>query len=733
MTTLLRAVCGVLLCATVLSCGGGSAPDPATATQTTDAPGAYRACSGLSDTGWCWLQPQAVPRQWQDFHFVDGERGWAAGEAGALIATGDGGRSWYWQLTPLKEELSLVRFADRNRGWAFARGTRTVVATQDGGLNWEVVGEIPLGHPLRFFERAVERFWVTSSGTLVASSVARGSAISEDGGRTWRVLSMPPVIDVGRSGTLWSRSLEGLWASRDGGRSASLALECRYPCYVADAVDLTDDSRLTVLTEASQTGGIVNLTRHGSSDGGRTWSAAPVGTPQASSTSVFSPLGPLVEGQVWGQSREPGFITLSPAEAPPNTLVALWHSSDEGRTWARAPLPPVELDGNSMPRPLDGRSLWIQAKEKAYFTVDAGTNWRTIQVPGETHAPMHLRRSGGVLLAAFGNYTGLRWYSSADAGESWSALPGGQADGTTPLHYAVRFADAQHGMSFGGDGIIRQTDDGGRSWVQSSTQEGNSGLASRWFYAGSHFAPDGVIWVVAGEQLQRSRDGGRTWDPAALPARIAAQVTWLQFVDAAHGWLTSSGCDDPAVASCWQTLYRTSDGGLSWESAGMLEQAAKVAFADPQIGVLMRHDASLYRTEDGGQSWTPLDIDRRSVPFAQLIYFRSPTVGWIVPATLADRRLMQTTDGGRSWTLAATLPETGTSPLDIRFADEDNGWMVGERGLVLHTRDGGASWQRQDSGTERLLLNVFPIDGDTAWITGAGGTLLFTQTGGRAQ
>ena len=140
MSTLLRAACAVLVCAAVLSCGGGSSASGTAAIESADAPGAYRACSGPSDTGWCWLQPQAVPREWKDFHFVDGERGWAAGESGALIASADGGRSWHWQLTPLNEELSLVRFADRNRGWAFARGTRSVVSTQDCGRTWEAVG-----------------------------------------------------------------------------------------------------------------------------------------------------------------------------------------------------------------------------------------------------------------------------------------------------------------------------------------------------------------------------------------------------------------------------------------------------------------------------------------------------------------------------------------------------------------------------------------------------------------
>ena len=741
MSNLLRAACAVLTCAAVLSCGGGSsAPGPSALADIADAPGAYQACSGPNDTGWCWLQPQVVPREWQDFQFVDSEHGWGAGESGALIASVDGGRSWHWQLTPLNEELSLVRFADRKHGWAFARGTRRVVETQDGGQTWEVVGEIPLGQPLRFFERAVQNFWVTSSGTLVASSEIRGSAVSEDAGRTWRVLSMRPVTDVGRSGTLWSRNvLEGLWVSRDAGRSASMALECRSACSIA-AVDLADDSRLTVITTVFQNDGTPGpFTRYSSSDGGKTWSATPIAVPQPSSTSVFFPIGPFVDGRGWAQSREQNLLvtvaglssTTSDSGPPPNTL-ALWHSSDAGRTWSRATLPPVELDGNSAVSPLDGTTLWIAAKNKGYVTLDAGLSWRAIQIAGEADAPASLRRSSGVLLAAFGQGGKLRWYSSADGGETWTALPGGQADNTYPLHSDVWFANAQSGLSIGDDGVIQATEGGGRSWVQSSLSGlPLDGLATRW-YPGSHFTPDGVVWMVASERLQHSRDGGRTWEVAALPARVAALVYWMQFVDAMHGWFSTTGCDEPAAIPCPLSLYRTSDGGLTWEAAGTLP-GSTVAFPDAQNGFAMGGDSGiLYRTEDSGKSWTPIAIDGGKLPVAHVIYFRTSNVGWMLPAVLSERRLMKTIDGGRSWNLAATLPATGAGLFDIRFADEDNGWIVGDRGLVLHTSDDGTTWERQDSGTERLLTSVFPIDGDTAWIAAGRGTLLFTRTGGRS-
>jgi photosystem II stability/assembly factor-like uncharacterized protein len=64
------------------------------------------------------------------------------------------------------------------------------------------------------------------------------------------------------------------------------------------------------------------------------------------------------------------------------------------------------------------------------------------------------------------------------------------------------------------------------------------------------------------------------------------------------------------------------------------------------------------------------------------------------------------------------------------FATPREGWMVGELGRVFHTRDGGATWERQDAGTRRPLLAVACVDTRTAWIAGKAGIVLGTTDGG---
>lgn len=64
-------------------------------------------------------------------------------------------------------------------------------------------------------------------------------------------------------------------------------------------------------------------------------------------------------------------------------------------------------------------------------------------------------------------------------------------------------------------------------------------------------------------------------------------------------------------------------------------------------------------------------------------------------------------DGGHSWK-QAQVP--GSSDLvAVSFPTAQQGWAVGHGGIVLHSRDGGLSWERQLDGhqTSRLILDYY--------------------------
>ncbi len=76
-------------------------------------------------------------------------------------------------------------------------------------------------------------------------------------------------------------------------------------------------------------------------------------------------------------------------------------------------------------------------------------------------------------------------------------------------------------------------------------------------------------------------------------------------------------------------------------------------------------------------------------------------------------------------------------PLEaVTFADADHGWLVGWDGVILATRDGGRSWQRQESGTDWDLMQVSFVDSHHGWVLGQDdegeNTLVLATTDGGA-
>ncbi|KJS31231.1 MAG: hypothetical protein VR64_12345 [Desulfatitalea sp. BRH_c12] len=76
--------------------------------------------------------------------------------------------------------------------------------------------------------------------------------------------------------------------------------------------------------------------------------------------------------------------------------------------------------------------------------------------------------------------------------------------------------------------------------------------------------------------------------------------------------------------------------------------------------------------------------------------------------------------------------QSGTNlPLfDVTFLDANIGYIVGKRGIVLKTRDGGKSWVTIRKEGEFNLFAAHFIDSDTGWAVGDFGTILHTSDGG---
>lgn len=110
------------------------------------------------------------------------------------------------------------------------------------------------------------------------------------------------------------------------------------------------------------------------------------------------------------------------------------------------------------------------------------------------------------------------------------------------------------------------------------------------------------------------------------------------------------------------------------------------------------------------------------------LFFLDERRGW---AASVDEALLHTTDGGRTWE-----PVGGDQPPDPSlhspvFVSDAHGWAVGSSGEILTTSDGGRTWQEQTKGSSRLTAVSFQPDGLRGWAVGNAGTILYTGDGGK--
>lgn len=112
-------------------------------------------------------------------------------------------------------------------------------------------------------------------------------------------------------------------------------------------------------------------------------------------------------------------------------------------------------------------------------------------------------------------------------------------------------------------------------------------------------------------------------------------------------------------------------------------------------------------------------------------------VAWVVgQANGGYGVILRTHDGGRTWRRQGKPGVVPDGPMfGLGVVDAKTAWVVGASGTILRTRDRGRTWTGQVSGTTANLYAVAVVDCKTAWIIGdtdnGYAVVLHTDNGGR--
>ncbi|MBV8163639.1 MAG: exo-alpha-sialidase [Candidatus Eremiobacteraeota bacterium] len=290
----------------------------------------------------------------------------------------------------------------------------------------------------------------------------------------------------------------------------------------------------------------------------------------------------------------------------------------------------------------------------------------------------------------------------------------------------------------------------------------SDGKREKWEVSGPHFAGWEIYHVKGspadpnriyasqtsswfGQQVQRSNDGGTTWEPVGNEFVYDGVPGTHQWYDGTpHPWefkrvwhFEPSRRDPDTVYAGVEdaALFKTTDGGKSWHELSGLRKHGTGPQWQPGAGGMCLHTiiedpktdgrmfvaisaAGAFRSDDAGTTWKPINHGLHS----QYIPDPNAEVGHCVhriamhpskPKTLFMQKhwdVMRTDDGGDNWReISGNLPTDFGFPIDVHAHEPDTVYVVPIKSdsehfvpdgklRVFRNRTGGEEWEELTRG-----------------------------------
>jgi photosystem II stability/assembly factor-like uncharacterized protein len=292
----------------------------------------------------------------------------------------------------------------------------------------------------------------------------------------------------------------------------------------------------------------------------------------------------------------------------------------------------------------------------------------------------------------------------------------------------VTYSDASTVFMVGGGGRLLKSTNSGQTF-----QELTTGFTTR--LNDVTFPENNDVGYIVGELFEnrgiilKTTDGGVNWERQTSPV-VGANLNAVFFLDNNIGWAVGQA----------RTIIKTTDGGVTWVRQGPVgvnRFYTSVYFADENNGWIVGQNGYFLSTSDGGTTW----VVRTNTGNFQVQNWTANDVAFINDSTAyavgTVGNIFKTVNRGITWLRirndAQQIPGNSIGSLGtlnaLKFSDENNGIAVGNSGVIIRTTNGGATWERVESGTS---LNIFALaTSNNAFITGGETTrILRSEAGG---
>jgi photosystem II stability/assembly factor-like uncharacterized protein len=626
----------------------------------------------------------------ENLDFVNEEIGWLTGY-NSLSITIDGGETW--KLIQLPDDIYFYNFdfTSDSIGWAYAAepdNDYRIYKTNNGGRSWTMSYDLPDNYFVQNFS-AVNDDVIFIVGLKIQTDFCSGWVLkSLDGGLNWQFIT-PPIVEN------------------------QLDFESIY---------FFDENKGFVTGRCNNNVEILKTV-----NGGKTWRKQTSG--QLNS--------------LWGVQFVDDAIGYFLAYQEIQNEYYFCVTTDTFNTWT---IKTNQADYIHSFFILDDKTIFAIVEDdlttKVMKSTDDGLNWEKKQdiwggISGRGRGRSNLYFSSKNIGFIYNRQS---IYRSIDSGENWSMYK---------LYYPfsdIFFIDKNLGFASGGGrgghflfGDLFFTSDGGQTWQNKFGNYGWGPLSS------TLFINESLGFLLAHYKIYKSIDTGVHWnivyEDDISSTGYSFRCNELFFSNESIGWVVGKTwwSDDSSGAAILSTV----DGGENWDLVWKYPQSG-----DTQYELTSIHSVGTktWAVGESGLMVIYTEQDQWQVvkgvtdlPLKD-VFFSDDDHGWIAGGYFDTESeyllLLKTTDGGESW---EEIPDFNYQINDMFFKDSLHGWAVGNdtrytdywpsgRGIILTTADGGKNWTTQ---VEDLLapLNALHFKDGYGWAVGEKGLILRTKDG----
>lgn len=217
-----------------------------------------------------------------------------------------------------------------------------------------------------------------------------------------------------------------------------------------------------------------------------------------------------------------------------------------------------------------------------FHTMDGGQQWYLRDSSKyELNDVFFLNSDTGYVVGGGRSKTAI--FRTVDGGTTWEDM-----DANGGHIYTVQFISDSVGWAAGERGCVLKTEDGGSSWSTIYLDVGLFNLVS------ICFINQDTGWVVGGDNIFKTIDGGQTWEPSVWQSNQFNYSCY--FKDSNTGWIaTEEGYENGIIIN-------SKDAGNSWlvQNSGVISSLQSLFFIDDHTGWCVGSNGTILKTATAG-------------------------------------------------------------------------------------------------------------------------------------